>query len=113
MGHGKKKGGDAKCQKVRFEALDRVRAVAELSHEQQNDWEHFKREWDAKLAEIHGEEWAQLFAEQLQNVLGELENGRTNALSDFMHRETLRVLAEVPVLMLPGVPRGDGGKSKK
>ena len=74
---------------------------------------HFKREWDAKLAEIHGEEWAQLFAEQLQNVLGELENGRTNALSDFMHCETIRVLAEVPVLMLPGVPLGDGGKSKK
>ena len=53
------------------------------------------------MAEVHGGEWAKLFAEVIQNVLEELENERTNALSDFMHRETRRVLGVIPALVFP------------
>ena len=54
------------------------------------------------MAEVHGEEWAKLFAQTIQNVIKELEDGRTNALSDFMCRETQRVLGDVPLLVAPG-----------
>ena len=37
LGEGKKKGGGVACQKTRFKALERVRAVAQLSPEQRND----------------------------------------------------------------------------
>ena len=53
------------------------------------------------MVEAHGELWANLFAEILQGVLGELE-GNANAFSEFMHNESMRVLGEVEVLRLPG-----------
>ena len=37
MGHGKKKAGGLACRKNRLSALNRLRAVAELSPEQEND----------------------------------------------------------------------------
>ena len=102
LGQGKKKGGGMQFQKTRSEALERVRSVAQLSPQQRNDWENFKAEWDKAMAEIHGEGWAELFAQILQNVIDELENGTTTALSDFMYRETKRVLGHVPALVVPG-----------
>ena len=82
--------------------LERVRLIAELSPEQRNDWEYFRVNWDKQMAEYHGEDWAELFAEMIQHVLDELGAGHANAFSAFMHRETQRVLADVPVLQLPG-----------
>ena len=101
LGQGKKKGGGAQCQKARLEALNRVRSCAVLSPEQQNDWQFFATAWDNAMVEAHGELWANLFAEILQGVLGELE-GNANAFSEFMHNESMRVLGEVEVLRLPG-----------
>ena len=46
-----------------------------------------------------GTSWGFVFAEILQNVRNELEAGNKNALSEFMHRETKRVLARVPRLI--------------
>ena len=54
------------------------------------------------MAEAHGENWAQLFAELIQKVLNDLADGRRNALSEFMHNETRRVLVDVPALVVPG-----------
>ena len=54
------------------------------------------------MPEIHGEGWAELFAQIPQNVIDGLENGTTNALSDFMYRETKRVLGHAPALVVPG-----------
>ena len=102
QGQGKKKGGTAQNQKARLEALDRVRSSAQLSPEQSNDWESFRADWDKAMAEIHGEDWAEQFAQILQHVLDELEKGTTNALSDFMFRETKRVLGDVRTLRVPG-----------
>ena len=52
-----------------------------------------------------------MFAGIIQNVIEELQAGKTTALSYVMHDETLRVLGDVPTLVLPGsqcFTRGDG-----
>ena len=54
------------------------------------------------MAEAHGEDWAELFAELVQQVLNDLTEGRRNALSVFMHNETTRVLADTLALLVPG-----------
>ena len=102
LGQGKKKGGGPQFQKARFEVLERVRSLATLSPEQGNDWEYFKTSWDRVMAEAQGEGWADLFAEIVQHVVDELGKGDKSALSAFMHRETQRVLADIPALVLPG-----------
>ena len=108
LGKGKKKGGPQQCHKARLQVLERVRKAAEMSPEQIGQWEYFKTNYDQKMAEVHGEDWAVLFAQHMQHVLNEMLEGRTNALSVFMDNETRRVLAETPVLFVPGC----GGKTK-
>ena len=54
------------------------------------------------MAESHGEEWAELFAEMVQQVLNDLGEGRSNSLSVFMHDETRRVLADTLALLVLG-----------
>ena len=73
--------------------LQRLRKAAELSPEQTSQWEYFKTAWDREMAGAHGEDWAELFAELVQQVLNDLGEGRRNALSAFMHNETRRVFA--------------------
>ena len=102
LGKGKKKGGNQQHQKARLEVLQRLRRAAELSPEQTSQWEYFKTTWDREMAEAHGEDWAELFAELVQKVLNDLGEGRSNALSVFMHNETKRVLAETPALLVLG-----------
>ena len=103
LGHGKKNAGGVQCQKSRFEVLDRVRRVAELSQEQRNDWDHFKTNWDKAMVESHGDTWGGLFSEIIQKVVGDLQGGATTALSEFMHNETTRVLGGLTALVVPGV----------
>ena len=105
LGKGKKKGGFQQHQKARLEVLQRLRRAAELSPEQTSQWEYFKTTWDREMAETHGEDWAELFAQLVQQVLNDLSEGRSNALSVFMHNETRRVLAEIPALLIPGACR--------
>ena len=102
LGEAKKKGCIQQHHKARLEVLQRVRKAAELSPEQTGQWDYVKTVWDQKMAEAHGENWAQLFAELIQKVLNDLADGRRNALSEFMHNETKRVLAGVPALVVPG-----------
>ena len=102
LGKGKKRGGTQQNQKARLEVLQRLRKAAELSPEQTSQWEYFKTTWDREMAEAHEEDWAELFAEMVQQVLNDLVEGRSNALSVFMHNETRRVLAETPALIVPG-----------
>ena len=102
LGHGKKHGGPESCRKARFEVMQRVRNVAELSDEQSNDWEFFARAWDSQLSAASCKEWGKIFAETMQGVLDKLPNGEYTALSDFMERETQRVLGQLRVLAVPG-----------
>ena len=46
------------------------------------------------MAEAHGEDRAELFANMVQQVLNDLGEGRSNSLPVFMHSETKRVLGE-------------------
>ena len=55
------------------------------------------------MSNIHLEHWAGLFAEMMQNILKELFDGRSNALSKFMDQETRRILPEIPALAVPGL----------
>ena len=103
LGKGKKKGGGEQYRKERFGVLERVRLLAELSPEQRNDWDYFKGAWDRHMAEAHGEDWADIFCEHIQHVLNELGAGKANALSVFMHQETVRVLCPTPALQVPGL----------
>ena len=103
MGKGQKNAGGAAFRKVRQEALNRVRLAAMLSPEQRNDWSYFATNWDKKMVEEHGEAWPAMIAEILQNVVNELEAGNGNALSDFMRKESVRVLGGVTIIRLPGV----------
>ena len=43
-----------------------------------------------------------IFAEAMQGLLGRRLIGEQTALSDFMQRETQRVLGQLPVLAVPG-----------
>ncbi len=83
--------------------MERLRNVADITPEQTGEWEYFKQTWDDTMARIHGESWAELFAQIIQEVLEKLQAGKTNALSMFMHDETRRVLSQTPVLVLPGI----------
>ena len=102
LGKGNKKGGNQQHQKARLEVLQRLRRAAELSPEQTSQWEYFKTTWDQEMAETFGVDWAELFAEYVQQVLNDLKEGRSDALSVFMHNETKRVLGYIPALLVPG-----------
>ena len=82
--------------------LERLRRGAELSAAQTSASDCFKNIWDQEMAEAHGENWAELFAQLVQKMLNDLGEGRRNALSVFMHNETKRVLADTPALIVPG-----------
>ena len=105
MGHGEKNAGGDKYQKARFQVMEHIRAAAELSPEQANDWEFFKTTWDREMADAHQDKWGELFAELMQHILNELAAGKKEALSKFMHAETQRVLGDVPALSVPGITR--------
>ena len=101
LGKGKKKAGSLQHQKARLEVLQRVRRAAVLAPEQTSQLEYFTTTWDREMAEAQGEDWAELFAQQVQKVLNDLADGQHNALSVFMHNETSRVLADIPALLVP------------
>ena len=97
-----KHAGNQQHQKARLQVLERLRRAAKLSAAQTSAWDFFKTNWDHEMAEAHGENWAELFAELVQKVLNDLAEGRSNALSVFMHNETRRVLSDTPAILVPG-----------
>ena len=99
LGHGNKRGGTKAQAKIRMEVLERVaRTCGALSPEQTNDWKWFKDAWDQNRANAHGPEWGLIFAETMQGVLKDKEDGTPNAMSQFMHRETSKHLMGGPIL---------------
>ena len=104
LGQGKKGGGGADFVKRRMGVLNRIRQLAPLSLEQQNDWNYFTTSWDRQMAEYLAGDWPEMFCEHVQHILDELRAGSLNALSIFMNQETQRVLGDVAVLRIPGKP---------
>ena len=84
--------------------MERLRRVAPLTPQQTADWEYFKTTWDKTMSTATNEDWAQIFAHLVQNIINDLTAGRRNALSEFMHKEAQRVLGNIPALMVPGAP---------
>jgi hypothetical protein len=105
LGQGKKGGGTQQHQKARFEVLDRLRQVAELSPEQTGQWTFFKTSWDDEMAAQHQANWGQYFAEMVQQLLNDLLAETSNALSVFMENESRRILSTVPALLVPPASR--------
>ena len=92
-----------------MDVLDRIRRAAELSARQTGAWDFFKTSWDREMANMHREQWAELFAQFTQNIINDLMHGTSNALSVFMDNETRRVLADIPILQAPALnPHGCG-----
>jgi len=102
LGEGNQKASNQQHQQARLGVLGRLRRSAELSTAQTSAWDLFKNTWDQEMATAHGENWAELFAQLVQKVLNDLAEGRSNALSVFMHNETRRVLSDTPALLVPG-----------
>ena len=103
LGYGKQNGGTKENRANRFHVMDRVRSVAYLTPPQATCWQSFKELWDAKRAEVSGQEWGQVFAQEIQNIQNDLLNGHTEALSKFMENEKKRILSNEPVLITPQV----------
>jgi len=100
LGQGKANAGGAQCRKNRMDVLDRLsRTGVGLSPGQRNDWPWFRSEWDKKMTEEHGADWATLFAKWVQCVL---EDERSNAFSEFVYKETCRVFQTAVALHVPG-----------
>ena len=104
LGAGRKGAGTKQHHDARMEVMGRLRRAAELSPSQTADWEYFKTTWDHEMAAAMGEDWAETFAQNMQQVIIDLAAGKTNALSEFMHRETQRVLVTASALIVPGAP---------
>ena len=69
--------------------MERIRAAAELSIEQANDWEPFRTTWDKEMAGAHKETWGELFAELMQHMLNELGAGeKTRSPSSCMQKRS-------------------------
>ena len=68
----------------------------------ENEFDWFKKAWDAKMSEEHGSEWAQVLGGWGQRFFDDLEAGRTNAFSIFVHNETVRNFSETLALQVPG-----------
>ena len=100
LGHGTENGGGYKGRVLRWEVLDRLARIgAGLSDGQKNDWTWFKSSWDETMLAEHAHDWPMIFAGFMQGVL---DDERTNAFSDFVYKETLRVFSSHAALSVPG-----------
>lgn len=103
LGQGKARSGGAAARKNRAHVLDRFsRLGSGLSAPQKNDWAWFKEAWDEKMSQQHKDNWGGIFAAWLQRVLDDMQARVHNAFSLFAHSESMRCLADVPMLSIPG-----------
>ena len=97
-------GGGGRGKKQRLELLDRLsRLGAGLAAQQRNDFDWFKKAWDTKMSDEHGDAWPGLLGGWVQQVLSDHAAGISNAFSVFVHFETVRVFHEEVALYVPGV----------
>ena len=97
-------GGGGRGKKQRLELLDRLsRLGAGLAAQQRNDFDWFKKAWDTKMSDEHGDAWPGLLGGWVQQVLSDHAAGTSNAFSVFVHFETVRVFHEEVALYVPGV----------
>ena len=101
LGHGSPRGGGAIHKTRGKEVLSRLLSKgAPLNARAKNDWVWFVETWNAKMAEEHGAEWFNLFAQQMQHLAESLAAGEADAVATCMASETKRVLHDVVVLQV-------------
>lgn len=99
LGAGKDNAGGVQARNKRFEVLDRLAKLGQgLSPEQRNDWQWFKESWDDAMVKEYKAEWARTFAGWIQLVI---RDEASNAMSKFVHRETLKIVSDVEGLKVP------------
>ena len=88
-------------------ALDRLaRGKGVLSDEQRAEWPWFKTNWDEGMGKEHKEDWPLTLAGWMQNVANDAAAGNRTALSQFMHRETVRTLGGQLAVVVPAISAG-------
>ena len=111
LGDGSPDAGGTKGRKNHFEVLDHLsRLKAGLSPGQRNDWQWFKESWDEAMVAQYGENWASKFAGWIESVL---EDERSNAFSEFVYNETLRVVHANAVYICNHCGSSGSGKGPK
>jgi len=98
LGQGHEKGGTAEHTRNRMNVLERIRLRgAPLPPEQQNDWEWFKRNWDAArlrfMEPSRRASWGSQFKNIAQEILQKIADGETDALSKFFAHQARQYLA--------------------
>ena len=96
LGFGHKTGGTAAHKKERKNVLSRLRGCGGLSAEQDANFEWFIEEWDRVNADQHGENWAKIFAEEMQELTNKLVEGDMVAVSEFMYTDCLLYTSPSP-----------------
>ena len=91
-----------KLKKNRAAALDRIaRGRNTLAEAQKAEWPAFRSSWDEAMSAEHGAAWPETFAGWLQKVANDMAAGKQNSLSEFVYRESHRVLGGRTALALP------------
>ena len=105
LGQGHIKGGFKHHKKNRYNVLERIRRIGNLTDAQNGQWEFFKESWDDAQASEHGANWGNIFSEVVNDVLGRMMGGdEPDAFSKFVKSETDRVLGSTGALVAPGFP---------
>ena len=104
LGHTHPRGGTAKHIEARMEVLERLRRRGSpLPAEQANDWEWFKRRWDAarltRLGDKHRCTWGATFHGIAMGLMDRIRGGELDAVSRWMAAEAKEYLA-IPTLRL-------------
>ena len=91
-----------KTKKNRQAAMDRIaRGRDLLTPAQKAEWTDFKTKWDEAMSAEHGGAWPETFAGWMQLVANDMAEGKRNSLSEFVYRESHRVLGGKTALAIP------------
>ena len=83
--------------------MDRIKTVAYLTPPQCDTWGAVKELWDDTRRTGHITHWGRIFAEEIKQILTDLQNGAGMALSHWMESERRRTLADEKCLMIPAI----------
>ncbi len=82
--------------------LDRMaRLGTGLPAPQRDDFAWFKDAWGTAMLGDHGVDWPRTFAEWMQRLLNDIQDGAGNAFSMFVRSETRRKFATEVALVVP------------
>ena len=101
LGDGRSCGGKASGKNGTRFSTDCSAVAVDYRQRKKNDFAWWKDAWDKKMLEEYGAEWARVFAEWVQKVLADFDNGVGNAFSLFVHAETRRCFHDVVALQVP------------